>query len=175
MSAMAIPGESNVVRCSECESSISLNTFPFVHLQVFSSPPGTVLVAYVVSASGSSRNEITFWNGNSTDQTDVLSVRDPGETHRRWIVSSSNVMTIRAERPYAWYTFDFTLLISVQKGTMPGWYLVVYQVTLEGGFLDVAHVAHVFLEHNTSNTNSDYFTDIIRFVVLFASLKVLVR
>ncbi|XP_072017267.1 protein bark beetle-like [Amphiura filiformis] len=90
---------------------------PLECLQVFSSPPGTTLTAYIVS--GTSRynyDYLSFWNGNSTYDADVLSVRRRNELYGNVISTSINSITIKVTRRYVYDTVAFSLLITVQRG-----------------------------------------------------------
>ena len=58
--------------------------------------------------------EITFWNGNSTDEEDVLSVLRYDNTYENLISTSTNAMTVQVKNSRRSATL--LMLITVQKG-----------------------------------------------------------
>ncbi|XP_072023149.1 protein bark beetle-like [Amphiura filiformis] len=82
-------------------------------VQIFQSPPGTTLTAYLVSGSGYSYySSLEFWNGNTTD--DLLASLELYEINGELITTTTNSLRVRVYRDYYYHT-SFTLLITVQE------------------------------------------------------------
>ena len=104
-----------------CTTAYSLYFISIPHAQVLMSPPGTTLSVYIISGYGL-YTEVSFWNGNSTSESDIISVRQPSNTYGSLISSSTNAMTIKVSRQYSWNSMSVDMLITVQNGR----YLLIY-------------------------------------------------